>query len=49
VAALNALDYLKAGPPDEATAQALQKQATEADPRTREYVARLSESLARGR
>jgi len=49
VAALNALDYVKAGPPDEATAQALRKQAAKADPRTREYVGRLSESLARGR
>ena len=47
VAALNALDYVNAGPPDVATADVLRKHAAKADDRTREYIARLTESLAR--
>jgi arylsulfatase A-like enzyme len=46
VAALNALDYLNAGPPDVETAAVLRQHAAKADGRTREYIARLTESLA---
>jgi arylsulfatase A-like enzyme len=46
VAALNALDYLQAGAPDEETKKALQQQTAKADARTKEYIPRLLESLS---